>query len=96
MRDATITQLNSPGWVFFTKASFALSVVACAVGIYYVPAVAWVKGYLAMGLIYAIGSSFMLSKTLRDDFEGEKLVNKLAEARTEKMLKDYQDDVPAM
>jgi hypothetical protein len=32
----------------------------------------------------------MSSKTVRDEFEAQKLINKLAEARAEKLLKEYE------
>jgi hypothetical protein len=95
MNDTTLFQQNTPAWLFFAKASFALSVAATGAGIFFVPAAVWVKGYLAMGLLYVMGSSFILSKTLRDDFEAQKLVNRLSEAQTEKLLKEY-DGEPAM
>ena len=35
------------------------------------------------------GSTFTLPKTMRDESEASKLINKLAQARTEKLLKEY-------
>ena len=89
MQTNTLSQQNSPAWLFFVKASFLLSVVALAAGIFWVPGALWVKGYLAMGALYAVGSSFILSKTLRDEFESGKLVNKIEEARAERILKEF-------
>ncbi|MDA8018145.1 MAG: hypothetical protein MPN21_11925 [Thermoanaerobaculia bacterium] len=82
---------DSPGWLFFVKASFVLSAVAMAIGIWLIPTDPWVKGYLFMGEIFLIGSTISVSKTLRDQHEHEKLVNKLRVARTEKMLSQYDD-----
>ena len=85
-------QRDSTGWQFFVKASFVLSVVAMAIGIFYIPAVAWVKGYLAMGTLFTIGSSITLAKTIRDEHEAKKLINKISEVKTERMLKDFERD----
>ena len=59
MNDTTLFQQNTPAWLFFAKASFALSVLATGVGIFFLPAAVWVKGYLAMGMLYTVGSTFM-------------------------------------
>lgn len=84
------TQLNSPAWMFFVKASFAVSILAVSLGIFFLPTDLWVKGYMAMGMLFVIGSTFSLAKTLRDEFEAKKLINKLQDARTEKILKEYE------
>jgi hypothetical protein len=89
MQNHSVSQQNSPAWLFFVKASFVFSVLALAAGIFWVPGEPWVKGYLAMGVLYAVGSSFILSKTLRDEFESSKLMNKIEEARAEKILKEF-------
>jgi len=91
MNDLNHAQLNSPEWVFFVKVSFAISLVAMFVAIFFLSEVdLTAKGFLAIGTLYLVASTFTLSKTVRDEFEGQKLINKLAEARTEKLLKDYE------
>ena len=92
MSDPTVTQQNSPAWLFFVKASFVLSILAMAVGLWFLPTDLWPKGYLAMGMLYTVGSTFMLAKTLRDEFESNKLINKIFGAKTEKILKEYDAD----
>lgn len=89
------TQLNSPGWLFFTKTSFGLAVAVNLVGIFMLPTDLWVKGYLAMGSLFLLGTTFTLSKTIRDEFEAKKLVNKIQEARTDRFLKEYEPDIAA-
>ena len=42
-----------------------------------------------LGTLFLVGSTFTLAKTMRDEFEASKLINKLAQARTEKLLKEY-------
>lgn len=93
METIQTTQLNSSSWMFFVKASFAISLLAMAIGIFFLPTDLWVKGYLAMGTIFLVGSTFTLSKTLRDEFEANKLINKIHDAKTEKMLREYTADV---
>ena len=44
-----------------------------------------------MGTLFLVGSTFTLSKTVRDEFENDKLVNRLADAKAEQILKEYAD-----
>lgn len=93
MNDLHATQLNSPGWLLFTRLSFGAAVAAMAVGIAMAPTSLWVKGYLAMGAVFLMGTSFTLAKTMRDEFEAKKLVNRIADARTDAMLKDFEPEL---
>ena len=88
MEQPTIHQ-DSPAWLFFVHAAFAVSLFLMCLGIYHLPVSPWVKGYFAMGLFFTVGSTVTLSKTLRDQHEARKLVNRLNEVKTEKLLNDY-------
>lgn len=46
------------------------------------------KGYLAMGMVFAVGAAFTLAKTLRDEHEARRMADRLDEARAEKLLMD--------
>jgi hypothetical protein len=82
---------NTPAWRFQTILSFLLSLGLTTVGIMYLPADLWVKGFLLMGLTFTVGSAFSLAKTLRDDYEAQKLINRIHSAKTEKILKDFEN-----
>ncbi len=83
-------RLDSPSWVFFVKVSFACALGGMLFGVVMMGEVPiWMRGYLVLGTLFLTGATFTLSKTLRDQFEASKLINKLAQARTEKLLKDY-------
>jgi hypothetical protein len=88
MEQPTIRE-DSPAWLFFVHAAFAFSVFLMCLGTYELPVNLWVKGYFAMGLFFTVGSTVTLSKTLRDQHERRKLVNRLNEVKTEKLLNDY-------
>jgi hypothetical protein len=81
---------DTAAWVFQTWASFAISTVATVAGILYVPVDAWARGYLAMGLLFTVGSTLSLAKTVRDQHEASKLVNRIAEAKAEKMIRELE------
>ena len=67
-----------------------ISIVATVAGILYMPVDAWVRGYLAMGLLFTVGSTLSLAKTVRDQHEASKLVNRIAEAKAEKMIRELE------
>lgn len=81
---------NTPAWMAFVWISFGISVGLMSIGIYQLPAELWVKGYMTMGLFFCVGSSFTLAKTVRDNHESRKLINRVTEVKTERMLQDYE------
>lgn len=81
-------QRDSAAWQLFVWVNFTLAVVATFFGVLFLPIDFWFKGYMAMGLLFTIGSTFSLAKAVRDEHEAKKLVNKLEQARTEKILKE--------
>lgn len=89
MEQPTLNQ-DSNAWVAFTQISFVISLVAMIVGVYYLPVEIWVRGYLAVGLFFTVSSTIVLSKTMRDRHESRKIVNKIQEHKTERMLKDFE------
>jgi hypothetical protein len=89
MESSEAIRLDSPGWVFFVKCSFACAISGMVFGVSVMPVEIWMRGYMILGTLFLVGSTFTLSKTMRDEFEASKLINKLAQARTEKLLKEY-------
>lgn len=81
---------DSPAWIFFVHAAFAIAVSLMAVGICLLPVTLWIKGYFGMGLFFTVGSTITLTKTLRDYHESRKLINRLKEVKTEKILQDFE------
>ncbi len=84
------SRLDSPAWVFFVKVSFACALGGMLFGVVMMGEVpVWMRAYLVLGTLFLTGATFTLAKTMRDQFEAGKLINKLAQARTEKLLKEY-------
>jgi hypothetical protein len=79
-------QNHSSGWVAFTYASFGAALLMVTAGIFFLPVDPWIKAYLAMGVVLLIQSCITLTKTMRDVHEGGKLVNRLEDARAERLL----------
>lgn len=83
-------QKDTPAWIFFVWCSFAISLLLMVTGIFYAPVDFWIRGYLGMGLFFCLGSTFTLAKTIRDNYEMQKLVNRMVDAKTEKILSEYE------
>lgn len=62
-------QAHTGAWRFQVWVSFVVSSLLTSLGIAYLPVDVWTKGFLAMGLLFTIGSCFSLAKTVRDEHE---------------------------
>ncbi len=85
----TLTK-DTPAWIFQVWISFAISFVAVTLGIIYMPVDGWIRSFLAVGVFFLVASCFTLAKTLRDNHEAEKLINRISDAKTEKMLHEFE------
>ena len=88
--DRPLISENSPSWMAFVWLSFGISLGSMLIGIYHLPVELWVKGYMGMGLMFSVGSCFTLAKTVRDNHEARKLINRVSEVKTERMLHDFE------
>jgi len=79
---------HSQSWIVFTHVSFVAALAMVVVGIILMPLDLAMKGYLAMGVAMLIQSCITLTKTLRDNDEAGKLVSRIEDARTERLLMD--------
>jgi len=81
---------DTPAWVMQAWLSFLVSVALMTVGILYLPVDWWIRGYLFMGTVFMLGSSFTLAKTLRDKHEHDRFVNRVRDAKTEQVLQKFE------
>jgi len=89
MSNANNEMPHSTAWMAQTWISFAVSIGATAIGIMYLPVGFYVKGYLGMGLLFSVGSSLSLAKTVRDQHESQKVLTQLKEAKIQKILSEH-------
>jgi len=89
--DSNAISKNTAAWRMQTWLSFIISFGLMMIGIAYLPVDFWIKGYLMMGLIFTVGSCFSLAKTIRDDHESDRLINRINNAKTEKILKEFEN-----
>ncbi|KAB1075984.1 YiaA/YiaB family inner membrane protein [Methylobacterium planeticum] len=86
------TAQHSGAWVSFTYASFVGSAAMVGLGILFMPIDIWLKGYLAMGVVMLVQSCVTMTKTVRDVHEGKRMVNRIEDARTERLLMSVTKD----
>jgi len=79
---------HSSAWVTFNYATFILALVMVAAGIFFLPVDLWTKAYLGMGVVMLVQSCVSVTKTARDKHESDRLLNRIEEAKTERLLMD--------
>lgn len=81
---------DSEAWKLYAYVSFAAAFLMMLFGIWIIPGELWMKAFFVMGTFFLTGSCFTLAKTLRDQYEGDRLINRIEAAKTEQILKEYQ------
>ncbi len=80
---------HSSAWIAQTWISFVASIGATTLGLMIMPVNFWMKGYMGMGLLFSVGSTISLSKTIRDVEESKRIINRVDEAKLEKLLAEH-------
>ncbi|MEZ7004690.1 YiaA/YiaB family inner membrane protein [Streptomyces sp. SCSIO 75703] len=86
MSDTPVKQQSTAAFYGQAVASFAVALAATAVGIARLQADAWVRAFLGIAVLYLVTSAFTLAKTVRDRQEAGQIVNRVDQARLEKLL----------
>jgi hypothetical protein len=86
---ANIQPTNTTAFLAQSAISFAVSVTAVLIGIAYLPANGWVRGFLTVSLLYVVTATFTLAKVVRDQQEQHRVVHRVDEARLEKFLAEH-------
>lgn len=76
---------------FFAQAAlgFGIALVGTIVGEVYLPIDPWMRAFLAVATIFLVTSSFTLAKCVRDAQENLTVVNRLDQARLERLLAEF-------
>ena len=85
---------HSHSWIVFTYVSFVAALAMVVGGIALMPLDQPMKGYLAMGVVMLIQSCITLTKTIRDNDEAGKLMSRIEDAKTERLLMDVAKGQP--
>lgn len=93
---ASVQPIHSSAWVIQTWLSFVLAVGVTAMGVYHLPVDGWMKAFLGMGVLFTVGSTFSLAKTLRDVHEQQRITARIDEARMTKLLAEVDPLAPKL
>jgi len=69
-------------------AALAISVVGMGIGLIYLQTTIAMKGFLAMSYLFSVTSCFTVAKVVRDKHEADRFINKVENAKTEKLLSE--------
>ncbi|MGW1464997.1 YiaA/YiaB family inner membrane protein [Streptomyces sp. NPDC001493] len=90
MSDTTpVKQQSTAAFYGQAVASFGVAMSAVALGIFFLHADGWVRGFLAIGVLYLVTSCFTLAKVIRDRQEEGRIVSRVDQARLEKILAEH-------
>ncbi|MHC3473988.1 YiaA/YiaB family inner membrane protein [Streptomyces sp. 7R007] len=89
MSETPVKQQSTAAFHGQAVASFAVAMIATAVGIFRLNADAWVRGFLGIAVLYLVTSAFTLAKVIRDRQEAGQLVSRVDQARLEKLLAEH-------
>lgn len=86
MTTNTYQPKDSDAWKAFTILTFAMATGMMAGGIYFLEASFAAKGFYAMSAIMLVHTSITITKTLRDAEEASRFINRIEDAKTERLL----------
>ncbi|GHJ38637.1 hypothetical protein Sm713_42460 [Streptomyces sp. TS71-3] len=89
MSDTPVKQQSTAAFYGQAVASFAIALVATAVGIFNLRTDAWVRAFLGVAVLYLVTSAFTLAKVVRDRQEAGQIVSRVDQARLEKLLSEH-------
>jgi hypothetical protein len=89
-------QPHSSAWVAQTWISFIVAVGVTTMGIWFLPVDAWVKAFMGMGLLFTVGSTFSLAKTVRDQHEALSIKARIDDARVSRLIAEHDPLKPQL
>ncbi len=92
MQRENVPEAHTPAWNAQVWIAWIVSTMMTLTGVYFLPVDPWIKGYLLMGTLFTVGSTFSLAKTMRDNHESQKLRNRISKARANKLLQEFEEE----
>ncbi len=80
---------NSQSFYVLSWLSFSIAFIGSLIGIYFIPMDIYAKAFLGMAYLFSISACFMVAKVVRDKQESGTLINKIEQAKTEKLINKY-------
>jgi hypothetical protein len=87
----TTTSQQKPSAAFFIQSviSFAVALIALVIGVINLQVDVWVRGFLSVGVLYLVTSTFTMAKVIRDQQEASSALSRIDQVRLEKMLAEH-------
>ena len=85
----SIIEKNTTAWRLQVWISFLVSLAATGGATLFLEVDIWQRGFMLMGLLFTVSSTLALAKTVRDDHEANKILNRAEAARTEKLINEF-------
>ncbi|GAA1036906.1 YiaA/YiaB family inner membrane protein [Virgisporangium ochraceum] len=87
----TVTSQSKPSAAFYIQSviSFVVALTALIIGVISLQVDIWVRGFLSVGVLYLVTSTFTLAKVIRDQQEASTALSRIDQARLEKMLAEH-------
>ena len=85
----SILEKNTTAWRFQVWLAFVVSLSATGLACLFIDVDFWQRAFLLLGLLFTVSSTLALSKTVRDDHEATKTLNRAEAARTEKLIHEF-------
>lgn len=89
MTETPVKQQNTAAYYGQAVLSFGLALAAITIGIARLDASPWVRGFLAIAVLYLTTSAFTLAKVVRDRQEAGQIISRVDQARLEKILAEH-------
>jgi hypothetical protein len=83
------TTKQTTGFYIQSVISFAVSLSAVLLGVLWLPTGGWIRAFLCLGVLYTVTSTFTLAKCVRDAQESSRVLNRVDEARLERLLAEH-------
>jgi hypothetical protein len=84
-----VPQKTTTAFFIQSAVSFGVALVGVVTGIAYLPVNAWMRAFLGLGLLYTVTSAFTLAKVIRDHQETSSVVQRVDQARLDKILTEH-------
>lgn len=80
---------HSAAWIAFTQVNFAVIALAITVGLWNLAGDLWIRGFFTIGVLALVAATVTMTKTLRDVHESKRTLNKVEEAKVERLLMEH-------
>jgi hypothetical protein len=80
---------TSPAFMLQSGLAFAIALVGMVIGESMLPISPWTRAFLAMGTVFLVSSAFTLAKVVRDQHETGNVVNRIDQARLDRLLAEF-------